>query len=68
MASTLQLYGAPISEGTLQFAPNESKGDIVVQEPEFFVAITHRQLEDAGIDLPLAVARINRSDWRVVQN
>jgi len=53
-----------VSEGNLIFSVNESKGDILVQETEFFIAVTHRQLENSGIDLPLMVAQVTRGDWK----
>ena len=36
----------------------------MVQEQEFFVGITHRQIEDSGIDLPLLVAKVTRENWK----
>jgi len=39
--ASLQMYAAPISEGNLTFEVDTAKGDILVSEPEFFIAITH---------------------------
>jgi hypothetical protein len=40
--------------------------DIVIQEREFFVAVTITKLEDSGIDLPLCVTRVTLNDWKKV--
>lgn len=63
--SSIELYAPPISQGNLQIEVDPTK-DIVIQEREFFVAVTSTQLENSGIDFPLCVTRVGLQDWKKV--
>jgi len=41
-----------------------NNGEAMVCETEFYVAITHQQLDNCGIDMPLLVAKVERKDWK----
>lgn len=63
--SAIELYAPPISQGNLQIEVDPTK-DIVIQDREFFVAVTSTLLENSGIDLPLCVTKVTLDDWKKV--
>ena len=54
--SALEINAAPFTMGNLIIEPQVK--DLFVKEPEFYVAVTHTQLENSGIDLPFCVTKI----------
>jgi hypothetical protein len=50
----IEVSAAPRTPGNLVI--QKSNSDLAVTDNEFFVAISHSQLEQSGIDLPLCVA------------
>ena len=54
--AALQLYAPPVSDSNLIFSFDSSRGEVMVSEPVFYVAITHQQLDNSGVDMPLLVA------------
>lgn len=63
--SAIELYAPPISQGNLQIEVDPSK-DIIIQDKEFFVAVTSTLLENSGIELPLCVTKVTLNDWKKV--
>ena len=60
----IELYASPISDGNIEVEVDLSK-DIVVDEPEFFVAINLTQYDKAGIDIPLCVTIVTeQNNWK----
>jgi len=55
----------PLSDAHLIVEP--TRDDIIIQDQEFYVAITLSQLERSGIQMPLLVAKVTDSDWRLRQ-
>lgn len=55
--SAMELYASPVSEGNIIFDVNQDT-DIVVQEDEFFAAVTLTQFEKCGVDIPLCVTKV----------
>jgi len=52
----LELFSAPISQGTILVVPNPEE-DVVIRKP-FYVAITHNEVDEA-LEAPLLVAKID---------
>lgn len=52
----------PLSDAHVNVVP--SHDDIIIQDEEFYVAITLSQLESSGIQMPLVVAKVNESNWK----
>ena len=61
--SVLEVYAPPTNQASLKVQFNEQK-DILIDDDEFFIALTHQQLEMTGVQLPLVVAKIDRSNWK----
>ena len=61
--SQLELYLPPLSDAHLIVEP--TRDDIIIQDQEFYVAITLSQLERSGIQMPLLVAKVTENDWRL---
>ena len=36
----------------------------MIDDDEFFIALTNQQLEMTGVQLPLVVAKIDRANWK----
>jgi hypothetical protein len=60
----LELYGPPLSEGTLRLDFDRSSPDNFIVEKPFYVAVTHSAIEDL-LEMPLIVAHISYKYWKV---
>lgn len=58
----MQLYGAPVSDGSLVLKPSEES--VIVNEP-FVVAITNSKVSDK-LEMPLLVLSVPRSTWKQI--
>ena len=68
---TMQIYAPLISEGNLEIRPKKNgqiRDDIFMVEDEFYVAITHSSIEEIVENMPLMVAYIPKSHWKVHHN
>ena len=54
--AAIQMYAQPIADGNLNYSVGN---DPIVQEKEFFIAVTHKVLDAAKLDMPLIVARVD---------
>lgn len=59
----MQLYAAPLSDGTLHWEPDV--GSTVVAEP-FVVAVTSTQLQSL-LEVPLMVMDVPQTAWKAVE-
>ena len=50
------MYAQPIADGNLNYSVGN---DPIVQDKEFFIAVTHKVLDAAKLDMPLIVARVD---------
>ena len=51
------MYAPPTTEGNLKIEIDKSS-DIVIEDKEFFVAITLQSVETSGVDVPLCVGKV----------
>ena len=58
----MELYGPPLSEGTVRVAGLNPIESFVVEKP-FFLAVTHTSIEDI-LETPLVVAHIREKYWK----
>lgn len=63
--ATFQMFAQPPTEGNLTIDYDQAN-DLLVEAPEFFVAVTLSQLESTSIDLPLCVCRVTQANWKKV--
>ena len=59
----IEMYAPPLNPANLQVSLNQAT-DMLIDDPEFFVALTHQQLELTGVHLPLVVAKVTRANWK----
>ena len=43
---------------------DESQKRILIDDKEFIVGVQLKQLQDAGLDLPLRAAKVTQNDWK----
>ena len=59
-----EAYAPPRNRASLKVVPDPGK-DIIVDEDEFYIAVTQQnQLDANGILLPVVVARVTRDNWK----
>ena len=60
---SMELYGPPLSEGTIQVSYDSRAQDTYMVGKPFYLAITHSAIEDA-LETPLIVAKIGQHHWQ----
>ena len=62
--SVIEAYAPPRNRASLLVEPNPEE-DIIIEDEEFYIAVTHQQqLENAGIQLPVVVAKVTKANWK----
>lgn len=61
--SVFELFAPPESDSHMSLDMNREK-ELVVDDPEFIVAMNMMKLEQAEIDLPLCVVKVTKDNWR----
>ena len=59
----MELYGPPLSEGTIQVTYDPRANDAYIVSKPFYLAVTHSAIED-GLETPLLVAKIGQHNWK----
>jgi hypothetical protein len=59
----MELYGPPLSEGTIQVTYDPHANDAYMVAKPFYLAVTHSAIEDA-LETPLLVAKIGQHNWK----
>ena len=62
--SVIELFAPPTSDAHLKVQVNQQK-DIIVDDDEFYIAVTQQQLEMTGIQLPIVVAKVTKDNWKI---
>jgi hypothetical protein len=63
----IEAYAPPRNKASLKVEPDPAK-DIIVDDEEFYIAVTQQQQLDAnGIQLPVVVAKVTRANWKSAQ-
>lgn len=63
----VEAYAPPRNKASLLVTANPAK-DIIVDDEEFYIAVTQQQQLDAsGIQLPVVVAKVTRANWKAAQ-
>ena len=61
--SVFELFAPPESDSHLTLVMDGAK-DLVVDDPEWVVALNKPRLEEADIELPMCVVKVTREIWR----
>lgn len=61
--SVFELFAPPESDSHMSLDMNRAK-ELVVDDPEFIVAMSMMKLEQADIDLPLCVVQVTKDNWK----